>query len=227
MKKKDVLSLENRRSIYSLIKKYPGLNPAKISKKLKIPRTTINYHLHYLEKRDIIRIEKDGLYKRYFVRDHIGKNNKLIIKSLRKETACKMILFMMAYGIASQAELSKELNIKPSSVFFHLKKLKELDLIEEIQKNKKEFFETKAEKVIIRKSPPREVVYRLKNPDKIYDVFLTYDKSLLEVSLYKSIFSHIKYYISEGFPKKRVSPDEALEDLIEKFFEVFPHPYHI
>ena len=50
MRKEELLKLKIRRQIYQFILKYPGFHFSEISRKLKIPKTTLNYHLSYLEK---------------------------------------------------------------------------------------------------------------------------------------------------------------------------------
>lgn len=49
--KEDSLALETRRKIYNLILNYPGLHEREIARKLNLSLSTLDYHLHYLEKR--------------------------------------------------------------------------------------------------------------------------------------------------------------------------------
>ena len=52
--KKILFELSTRRRIYAYIYKFPGNHISKISRDLKISKSTLIYHLKYLEKRDVL-----------------------------------------------------------------------------------------------------------------------------------------------------------------------------
>ena len=66
----DVLELENRRKIYQLVSKFPGMYLREIEKKLGLAMGVLEYNISYLEKREILTVEREGNRKRYFVGDH-------------------------------------------------------------------------------------------------------------------------------------------------------------
>jgi len=66
---------------------------------------------------------------RFFIKYKAGKKEKEIINLLRQETPRHIIFFMLNNSVSSQIELSKELNKNPAAIYFHLKKLKEIGLI--------------------------------------------------------------------------------------------------
>jgi len=76
--KKNVLALNLRQDIFSQISKYPGIHFSELSRKSKIPKTTLTHHLKYLEKEDIIGSKEQGRYKRFFVKLEKRKKKSLI-----------------------------------------------------------------------------------------------------------------------------------------------------
>ncbi|RLF50977.1 MAG: transcriptional regulator, partial [Thermoplasmata archaeon] len=61
--KEDYLALETRKKIYELIASSPGLHKREIARELKMSLSTIDYHLHYMEKKSIVVAKFDGKYK--------------------------------------------------------------------------------------------------------------------------------------------------------------------
>lgn len=48
--KEDYLALETRKKIYELISSSPGLHKREIARELNMSLSTVDYHLHYMEK---------------------------------------------------------------------------------------------------------------------------------------------------------------------------------
>lgn len=61
-----ILKSETRKQIYNFILKYRGLRLREVSRKLKIPMSTLNYHLRYLEKYGLIVINSEEIYERFY-----------------------------------------------------------------------------------------------------------------------------------------------------------------
>jgi len=76
MSKIDLIYLEKRRIIYNYILKNPGLHFRNISRKLKIPKSTIEYHLVYLKKQGLIVENQELGYLRYYASEKIGQKDK-------------------------------------------------------------------------------------------------------------------------------------------------------
>ena len=56
MVKEEILKLESRKLIYNYILEHPGLHFRELSRELKIPKSTLEYHLSYLKKLELIKI---------------------------------------------------------------------------------------------------------------------------------------------------------------------------
>jgi DNA-binding transcriptional ArsR family regulator len=66
MKGSKILSHTLREQIYNHIKKYPGDHYRSIMNKLELKNGTLVHHLTRLEQEELIKSERDGLYKRFY-----------------------------------------------------------------------------------------------------------------------------------------------------------------
>ena len=117
------LELETRQEIYNFILKNPGLHLNELSRKLSIPISTINYHLNYLKKLDVLIAKPNGKYVRYYIARKIGEKDKKIISLLRQDIPFKIVMFLLLYPNSSQTEISKHLRRHSTTISFHLEKL--------------------------------------------------------------------------------------------------------
>lgn len=165
--KEDYLALETRKKIYELIASSPGLHKREIARELKMSLSTIDYHLHYMEKKSIVVAKFDGKYKRYFIAE-AKPEDKRILPLLRQETPRKIIIFLLQNPRAIHKEICKSVKKAPSTISFHLKKLVEAGIIEEISLGK-------------------EKAYVVRNPDKVIDLLITYKSTFLDRAVDKFV----------------------------------------
>ena len=67
-----------------------------------------------------------------------------------------------------------------------------------------------------------EVLYSLCDPYMIYDLLITYKKSLLDDEVFQQMFDYISYMISTGVPDKMASPRKAIDEIFDLFLKIFP-----
>jgi len=231
--RKNIFNLKKKKEIYEFITENPGVYLREISRRLNIPRTTLIHHLKYLKKNELILSKFVGRYKRYWAVNKIGQKDKELLFLFRQETPRNIIISITEYGIRSQIDLSEDLNKHPTTIAFHLKKLKEMDIIEQaivkngmIQRIDKEHW--------MKRSPRgTEIFYRLKSKElklRIINLMIAHYKRLPEDPLIKHFiedtperFTKIK--IAEKY-KIVVSPQDAVDQIEEVIFEIFPHPYY-
>ncbi len=125
----EILELETRRKIHDLISKNPGLHLSKIAEILKMGTSLVDYHLIYLEKNEIVNFVKESGYVRYYIKGKIGFEDKKILSILRQEIPLKIILYLLKTKILQHKEILQNLNIAPSTLSYHLKKLLKLNII--------------------------------------------------------------------------------------------------
>ena len=142
MNREDFLDLKNRQTIYYYILRFPGLNLSELSRKLTIPKSTLDYHLIYLKKRGLITTSTEGSYTRFYASEKMSSREKKILNLLREKIPRKIILLILMYPqYFSQINLSKYLKKRPATISYHLDKLVKMDIIEPVNVpngNKKE-----------------------------------------------------------------------------------------
>jgi len=237
IKKEEILKLETRRRIYEFILKNPGLHFSGISRKLKIPKTTLTFHLNNLEKHGLITSIYEDRNSRFFVKQHFGNLEKKLIHLLRKETPRNIVLYIGWVTCASQVELSRELEKSNKTIEKHLKKLLELGVIEPVPIENGVMYTVKNMRIIDRKLVGREVIYRLaltSNPnisfgDLIGSLFTLYGKGLVNDSNTRLILDGLhQLRPKKGLLPKRIKTGKViLEDLEKAAYDIFPHPYHV
>lgn len=195
------LELRNRRQTFTFIRKYPGVYLRKLSRSLDIPKTTLIYHLDYLEKRGYIEKKQDGKYLRYYVTENVGILEKKLLHLFRQESSRNIILMLLLKNSPPERIISK-LKYNPRTINSNLKKLVEMDIVTRV-------------KVF------NQIQYRLKDPEMIVDFLFKYKDNLSNdriMSKYgiMEVLNRIEY----GLPKK------GIDDVLDIIFDVFPHPYH-
>ena len=205
---RDVLQIEKRRIIYNCIKRNPGLHFREISRKLDIPKTTLDYHLLVLKKEGFISAEIENGYQRYYDSKKISNHDKKILNVMRETVPRNLILFLMLQPNSSQDKIlkfAKKWKNHPSkiglnlmrhrtTISFHLRKLVDLGVIDFCYVN-------------------GEKCYFLKNPGDIFALCTMFEKSLL-AEAHGRVLKHIDFDM-----------DETIDRIAETVFMVFPNPY--
>ena len=224
---KNILDFEQRQKIYNYISKNPGIHKIEIARKLNIPYTTLSYHLKYLLKLDLIENKFDGKYKRFYSIENMGAEEKKIISLLRKKVTCKIILYLLFSISFSQIELSKELNLHPSTVSFHLQKMIDLDIIEKAS-IENGCVNPNINYYINRKPVGREIIYRRKNQkviNIIFKVLIKYKSNLPNKKIIDSYLHYLSEVDSIKVPKKIRSVDDQFNSLLDSVQTLFSPPF--
>ena len=161
MNKEEILELKTRRKIYNHILKHPGLHEREISRQLDIPLSTIDYHLFFLKKRELITDRTDERFTRYYVTGEIGTKDKKIIAALRQNVFRKAIVFLLLNPDSFHRDICNHLGLAPSTTSFHLNRLAELYILNRVQIG-------------------RETKYNIEEPEYISDLLITYQKSFFD-----------------------------------------------
>jgi len=149
MMKEDTLALETRRDIYDLIVRYPGLHEREIARRLDISLSTLDYHLHYMEKRGLLVSKKDGRYTRYFAAKKVGMEDKKIISLLRQQTPRQIVLYLLEHPGGIHKDICSAVGKSPSTVSFHLKKLVTAGIVEATSLGRKTAYQVVDEERVV------------------------------------------------------------------------------
>lgn len=229
---KNILKLEKRRKIYDFIDKYPGLNVREISRKLNIPLTSLTYHLKYLKKLDLIKESREGKYKKIFISYKMGAEDKKILSLLRNENSSKILFYLFLFLSCSQIEISRELNIPPPTVSYYLKKMVDMEIIEEIPVvNGRIYPFPKESRYIERKPHKSEKFYRRKNQqvvDTFFRLMLAHKSSLKNqeiIDILIDIWQTYKAARGSDPIEKFVKIDDQINNIVGLLYDYFRPPF--
>jgi len=145
----DVLNLETRRKIYDIISKNPGLHLSKIANLLSMRISHVEYHVNYLEKHEIITIEKSTGYKRFYIKGTIGVQDKRYLSILRQKTILHIVLFLLKSDTVQHKDILENVAVSPSTLSYHLKKLVKYNIIDVQRYGENKGYELKNREEII------------------------------------------------------------------------------
>ena len=230
-RKKERPNLEIRKRIYEYILIYPGLHKRELSRRLKIPKTTLSYHLSYLEKHNFIILKSEGRYKRYYVAKIFGNAEKKFINVIRQETPRNILLYIRWAVSASQIELSKELELSPKTIEKHLKKLVENAVIEIAPVENGVIYSSFKNRSIIDRIPVgREKIYISTRPAStlISNLFSSHKKGLVNDDTTKLVLDGLNILFHDRVPAEKIGTTDVILGRFEKkIYDIFPHPYHV
>jgi predicted transcriptional regulator len=131
------LELETRRRIYEQIKKSPGIHFRELERRLHLVIGNLQYHLQYLEKKNLIVASNDKDYVRYFVKDKsLNETEKKIISFLRRSGCRHILLQLLSDPEINNKELSQSVGLSASTISWNLNQLVEAGIIERKKKGR-------------------------------------------------------------------------------------------
>ena len=232
MDKEQILYLKTRKKIYDYILKYPGLHLRELCRQLNIPKSSLEYHLNYLKKNDLVSFIPEKHYKRYYIKEKIGKNDEKLIKLFRQKVPRKIILLLLcgtsgdsfkSQKIYWKTKANPDTRFTPVSVkeligltkywnwekgdLFHLKKKRSTVLYHLNKIMDAEIIE----KVRVR----RETKYKLKDVNLVFSFIIKY-KEELSNELIDTWLSWTNSALERYM----------IDKTINMIFNIFPHPYH-
>jgi len=160
-REKKVLEVDDRRRLYGIVKNYPGIHFREVERKSRLSTGSVQYHLNFLVKQNLIKLEKENNSARYFPKDFLPENKK-IMAYLRSKSTKNIILFILTNNDCNHEQIVRFVNLSPSTVSWHLKKLEESDIIRFIKKGRKTFYNILIDK------------------DEIMKLLITYQESFLD-----------------------------------------------
>jgi predicted transcriptional regulator len=172
MFKEEILNNDRRRKIYNFVKKNPGNHLRSLQRILKMPLSSLEYHLDYMVRKRIIIREKDGRFTRYYV-EKMKPENKNMLSVLRQKRFREIILIIMSRYKVKFQDLLEMLEIPPSTLSFYLKHLLNYNIIN-------------------REKIGYENIYTIKDNELVSRVLITYKSSLLDRLIDKAIHTWIE-----------------------------------
>ncbi len=127
---------ENANRIMNYIRENPGCYLRQIKNDLNLSMGSIQYHLNKLENDGKITPHRSGLHKHYFPIGVFKDNEIEIIKFLTQETSREIVMFIIEQGNPTQTDIARKIKISAPSINWHLQRLLNSNLIEELKDRK-------------------------------------------------------------------------------------------
>lgn len=160
----NILALTRRRTIFEYISKFPGTYLREMEKALSLSVGDLQYHLHQLEKANVISPHIEGKRKRYFVSDEVRYFDRKVLSVIRMKTPRRIVMFLLLHPDSSFKEILAEFNFTKGALSFHLKRLCKADIA---QKGKRE----------------NESIYNIQDAERISQILITYRSSIVDEAM--------------------------------------------
>jgi predicted transcriptional regulator len=167
MFKEEILENERRRRIYRFIEKNPGIYLRDLQRTLEMPLTSLEYHLDYMVRKNVILKERGGHYARYYVKQ-LDSEDKKILSALRQKRTREIVHITLLSKKAKYQSLLNELRIPPSTLSLYLKHL--------IDNN-----------ILVRTKVGHENIYSVQDEDRVAKLLIAYKSSLVDKLVDKAL----------------------------------------
>ncbi|MCB9362064.1 winged helix-turn-helix transcriptional regulator [Candidatus Woesearchaeota archaeon] len=141
----DILDLEQRRRIYDIVQKLPGLHFREIQRQVQLATGSVTHHLHYLARAGLIEEQKDQSNLRYFPKE-FSKSSTELMSLLRQRSIRRILVCIIDKEPVSHEQITQFVAISPSTITFHLKRLEQQNIIESKKQGRNKFFTLKTDK---------------------------------------------------------------------------------
>lgn len=122
MFKDEILENENRRSIYTVIDANPGVHLRELQRILNIPLTTLEYHLSYMVRKQIVFAENEANLRKYYVKS-LDEADKKVLSALRQKRLREIVIIISANKKVKFQYLGEYFKLPRSTLSFYLKTL--------------------------------------------------------------------------------------------------------
>ncbi|MGA1792836.1 MAG: winged helix-turn-helix transcriptional regulator [Thermoplasmatota archaeon] len=135
-----------RADLLDLITINPGINLSSIRRELQLSQGAVSYHIMKLEKSGKIYSDKGSKERRYYPSSMgymaaMRQSHMDEIESILANDTSRSIVGMLREGPRSQNEIVTELNVSPSTVHWHMERMKKAGLISKEQKGRSVYYE--------------------------------------------------------------------------------------
>jgi len=141
MESKDVFEHKTRKLIYDYVQTHPGTNISVLKSFFNLNKSTLKYHLVYLEKNKKIRSEISNGKTCFFCLDGANRPNNDLTK-----TQSRIIAVVKEKPNITQKEIIRKTKKNQKTVSYNLNKLIEMDLIIKEESKGKNHYKEKPKK---------------------------------------------------------------------------------
>lgn len=155
------LELESRKRIYECVRNSPGVHFREVQRRTNMPIGVLEYHLNYLVDRNLLTVDKQESFSRYYPSGQVSADKQRILSALRQEIPRGVMLFLMSHPGATHGEVLANFSISGGTLSYHVKKLVTKGVV-------------KLDRV------GRESRLTVIDPDKVADLLIVYRRTFLD-----------------------------------------------
>lgn len=139
----EALNLENRRRIYQYVSKHPGTYLREMERELGLQVGVLSYHLDYMEKRQILKVQHDGYFKRYFPADRFHLRDRKTISVLMQPAPRRILIHILIHGPSTFNQLLQEMKCAKSTLSYHLGRMVHREILAVEKRDKESWYTIK------------------------------------------------------------------------------------
>ena len=158
---KDPLELENRRRIHQEVTLNPGLHYRELQRRLGMVPGLLDYHLAYLEERELIVSRREDNYTRYYPSNRIRESQKAALNVLRQDIPRAVVIYLLMNPGATHKDILATLDVTGATLSYHMKKLVKAGVVEAVKEG-------------------RTTRNRVLDEDGVAELLITYKKSFVD-----------------------------------------------
>jgi predicted transcriptional regulator len=142
MLKEAILENARRRDVFEFVKANPGLHLRELQRRLGLPLTSLEYHLNYMVRKNVLYRERDGRFTRFYAM-LLDEKDMEVIAVLRQRRLREIVLIILGKDGAKFQELQGILGLPSSTLFYYLKYLLDNNVITRDQVGSETFYNVK------------------------------------------------------------------------------------
>jgi predicted transcriptional regulator len=150
-----------RVELYHLIAESPGLHFRELQRRTKMATGQLLYHLNYMIDKSVVNARNDGQYLRFFTPNAVNEEDRCIISLARQDSVRHILLYLMANNYVNHEKIVESIDLSPSTISWHLKKLVKAGIVVGEERGRKTF-------------------YFVKDPEKVMGIFVKYRESFVD-----------------------------------------------
>lgn len=132
LRRDEVLDHAGRSLVYDRIRADPGVSADRLAASVDFGWSTLAYHLRVLERTDLVVSVREGRHRRFFDREdgRFANGRKLAVAVLKNEHTLAVGRAILDGPGVTQKALSERFHLSPSSVHWHVERLRNVGLLE-------------------------------------------------------------------------------------------------
>jgi predicted transcriptional regulator len=128
MLKEVILENQRRKKIYDFLVSNPGFHMRELQRRLNLPLTSLEYHLDYMVRKNILIRERDGRFTRFYAK-LLDEKDEEAISILRQRKLREIIMLMIAKNGITYHDLQEIMKLPSSTLSYYLKQLTDHRLV--------------------------------------------------------------------------------------------------